>query len=974
MTEDSPFDPPPPFASVHLVGRQPQQEALRRCLDAALAGTGSLVLIAGEAGIGKTALVDWITDLARRGGMLALTGRCYDLSQTPPYGPWREALANLPAFAADGDPFHVDVDSEDTTAAGQERLFARVRETVQAAAAAHPAVLVLEDMHWSDPASLDLLRMLGRGLHDLPVLLIVTYRADELTRRHPLHQLLPLLVREARAVRLDVPPLPRDAIAALVASRYALPPADATRLVEHLLDRGGGNPFYVGEVLRTLAAEGNLRRVDGAWQLGELDARSVPPLVRQTIERRLETLDADTRRLLEIAATIGEEAPQDLWQAIAGADRARVLSAIGRARETALIEDRADEPCLRFRHALIRETLYHGQDPAHRLAAHRRIAETLVNRCGVASAVAAHFAHANDPRAVEWLIRAGEEALALYAADDAIAALTRAQEIASRFARDLPPSTYRARAAAATLRGEFDRARRDLELALDRGRALDDRQAEWQALLDLGMLWAERDYQRTIGYYRAALALARDTGDDRAIAHGLNRVANWHVNRDEPDEALLLHAEALARFRASADRRGIADTLDFLALASYLDADFRRATAFCEEAAVILRELDDRQRLSSCLSLLAVSGGDVIWIVAPPYRETSFWLGASEEALSIARAIGWKAGEAFARICLGMVAVTRGELGRALREAELGLEIAERIGHEQWRIAALQTLATVRIELLDPAGAVPLLEQALAAARVSGSWFWTNTIVAILASLRVSLGDLTRAAAILDTAHQPRSAHRSLSQRQCRFAEAELTLARGDAKRALAIVDELFDTRPDPRPDDPLPQLWTLRGDALARLDRAAEADAAYQSAADAARLLEFFPILWRVEQAQGVLLAAQGRAADAEACLRAARATLDRMAAAIEEPGLQATFRARARSRLLLVAAPTAVAVGDTLSPREREVLRHLVDGKTDREIAEALFISPRTVMRHVASILAKLGVSSRTAAAARAVREEIV
>ena len=971
MTVGFPFDPAQPFAAVPLVGRQPQQEALQRYLHAARDGSGTLVLISGEAGIGKTALVDWITGLAQRDGLHALTGRCYDLSQTPPYGPWREALANLPAFAADGDPFPAN--SEDSQAVGQERLFTRVRETVQAAAS-ETVLLVLEDMHWSDPGSLDLLRILGRSLHDLPVLLIVTHRADGLARRHPLHRLIPLLVREARAARIDVPPLSQDAVDALVTERYGLPAADAARLVTHLRARTGGNPFYIEEVLRTLVGEGRLRPLDGAWQLGELDAGSLPPLVRQTIERRIEKFDLATRRLLEIAATIGEEVPHDLWEAVAGADTARILSTIERAREAALIEVRADDAGVRFRHALIRETLYQGQDPAQRQAAHRRIAEILVERSGGASAIAAHFAHANDPRAIEWSIRAGEEALALYAADDAISALTQAQEMASRFSRALPPAAYRTRAAAATLRGEFDRARRDLELALDRSRLLGDRQGEWQALLDLGMLWAERDYQRTIGYYHAALALARGMDDHRAIAHTLNHVANWHVNRDEPGEALALHEEALALFRATQDRRGIADTLDFLGMASYLGADFRRATSCSEEAATIYRELGDRQRLSSCLCVLAVSGGDVTWIAPPLFREASYWMRAGEEAVSIAQAIGWKSGEAFARTCLSNVAVTRGDLGRALREAELALEIAERIGHEQWRIAALQALAAARIELLDPDGAIPLLEEGLSSARVSGSCFWTNVIVAILAPLYAARGDLPRASAMLGTAYPPRSAHPTLSQRQCRFAEAELALATGHAERARDIVDELFATRPDPRPDDPLPQLWKLRGDILARLGRTDEAEAAFENAANAAQLLEYRPVLWRVEQARGDLLLAQGRPAEAAVSYLAARAALDDMAATIDEPVLQSRLHASGRALSPAAASTGSATVGHPLSPREREVLGYLVQGKTDREIAAVLFISPRTAMRHVASILAKLDVPSRAAAAARAVREEMI
>src|SRR5690606_12053020 len=107
-----------------------------------------------------------------------------------------------------------------------------------------------------------------------------------------------------------------------------------------------------------------------------------------------------------------------------------------------------------------------------------------------------------------------------------------------------------------------------------RSRATGDQRSEWQALLDVGLLWSERDYERTGAYYRAALDLARAVGDKPMVAYSLNRVANWHVNLDEADMALPLHREALAIFEECGDRRGIADTLDLLGLASGLNCDF----------------------------------------------------------------------------------------------------------------------------------------------------------------------------------------------------------------------------------------------------------------------------------------------------------------------------------------------------------------------------------------------------------------
>jgi DNA-binding CsgD family transcriptional regulator len=960
-----------------LPGREREQATLAVRLTAALAGEGSLVLVGGEAGIGKTTLVSWLATEARQRGSQVLTGYCHDLTQTPPYGPWREAFARV-RLAADraGDPPHLPWGDDLAAVTSQSLLFDQIREYLVRETAPGPLTVVLEDMHWSDPASLELLLHIVRGIDSLPLLLIATYRDDEITPREPLFALLPLLARAPHVERIDLGALSADALQALVTRRFALAEDDRARLVAFLQVRSGGNAFYVMELLRALEAERLLRPAGDGWLLGELERAPVPRLIRQIIEGRLAKIDGGVLELLEIAAVIGQDVPLDVWEAAGEANRDRLAMAMEHALEARLIFEPSDTTTFRFTHALVRETLYHRQTLVERQMRHRRVAEILASRPDPPlSVVAAHFAYGDDARAIDWLVRSGEQALALYAARDSITALTRAHDLAGRFGQPLPPAAYRARAAAATLIGEFDDARRDHELALDRGRASGDRQAEWQALLDLGMLWAERDYERTIGYYRAALALAREFGDKPMIAYSLNRVGNWHVNLDEPDVAVPLHEEALALFTASDDRAGIADTLDFLGLATYLNAEFPLSTRYCERAIPLFRELGDRQRLSSCLTVLAVTGGDLTWATAPLYREPGYWIRSGEEGLRLAREIGWLAGEAFALMCLAMATVSHGDLGRAIRDAQASLAIAERIDHRQWILAARQTLAMVWIELIEPQRAITELEWALASARISGSRFWTNAIVAILASLRVSVGDLHQAAAVLGTVVESGKPQLQLSHRQCRFARAELSLAQGDPDRALVITDELANAGAHSSPERDVPQLMKLRGDALFRLGRGTEAEQAYLAARNSAKILGFQPLLWRIDGALGALYLRHGRTPEAEEALRNARATIDDVAVTIEDALLREQFRSRALAHLPAEPRLTQGPISATrLSARELEVLRLIVEGKSDREIAAALFISPRTVMRHVTGILDKLGVGSRTAAAATAIRQGIV
>ena len=193
-----------------LVGRDHELALLHDCLTAARAGRGSLVLIGGEAGIGKTALADALCREAVDTGAHVFSGHCYDRIETPPYGPWIEIARRVQVLPATGVRSVPSLDS----ATSQADLFAQAREFLVALSAERPLMLVLEDLHWADSASLDLLRFVARGVDEMPILLLATYRAEELDRRHPLAALVPLLVRETPTERLGLrrstPPPPRS--------------------------------------------------------------------------------------------------------------------------------------------------------------------------------------------------------------------------------------------------------------------------------------------------------------------------------------------------------------------------------------------------------------------------------------------------------------------------------------------------------------------------------------------------------------------------------------------------------------------------------------------------------------------------------------------------------------------------------------------------------------------------------------------
>ncbi len=398
-----------------MVGREREQAALLVTLDGMLAGHGSLVLISGEAGIGKSTLVEWLGQQAESAGCLVIRGGCYDLSVTPPYGPWLELTTHYQP-GADGPPlpaFFTDRAALERIGS-QQALFDQATAFFLQLTERQPTVFVLEDLHWADPGSIEFLRFLARHVTDRRFMLTVTHRSDELARFHLLSNLLPAIVRESRVERIAIQRLNNDGIQQLIRDRVDLSTADQSRLVSYLEARAEGNPLFAGELLRTLEEDRILRYEDGRWLLGDLSSVSIPLLLRQVIDGRLVRLREAARLSLAQAAVIGQDVSMDLWMTVAGLSELELLDVTERAISARLLDPIPDG--VRFVHALIREAIYDSVLPVRRRAWHRQVAEALLDRSTPdADRVAHHFQQANDERATEWLIKAGDRAQRAYA-------------------------------------------------------------------------------------------------------------------------------------------------------------------------------------------------------------------------------------------------------------------------------------------------------------------------------------------------------------------------------------------------------------------------------------------------------------------------------------------------------------------------------------------------------------------------------
>ena len=582
--------------------------------------------------------------------------------------------------------------------------------------------------------------------------------------------------------------------------------------------------------------------------------------------------------------------------------------------------------------------------------------------------LAYHAYEAGDwHRALDYAVRAGEQAQALYAPQAAVEQLSRALDAATRLSRTPGAQIYRARGQAYDTLGDFEHARADYEAALDAARQLQDWAAEWQALLDLSLLWAARDYEQCGAYCQQALTLARTFDDPATLAYSLNRIGNWHTNVAEPREALPYHLEALSILENLDDQRGVAETLDLIGVAYYVAGDNRETAAHYQRAADLFQELGNRQGLAWCLSTLVLASGNYqtdAGITATIGFDDA--LRSGELALKTAQEIDWRPGIAFACNVIGMLYGAHGNFDRAFEILQDCVTISDEIGHRQWWVAGLCGYGALCVDLLAARPARDYLQRAVAEAREMNSRLWLFSSTPELAAACLLDRDLDAADAALDEADLRPIALSNQGGRNCWVVRAEVRLAQRDAEDALRIADELIATAPGVADERQVPRLARIRGAALTRLSRFQEAETSLRASKDGAAAAGRPSHLWRALVALGHLYRQQRRYAEAGDAFAEARAIIAELAETVPDPDIRETFL---RETALLLPRPRKTterrAVAQTfggLTAREREVARLIAEGLTNRQVAERLFVSERTVATHVSHMLDKLAFTSRT------------
>jgi DNA-binding CsgD family transcriptional regulator len=975
-----------------FVGRADELDRLLALLDRAERGRPAVGLIAGEAGVGKTRLLDELAVRADKQGARVLVGGCMEVGDVGlPYVPFVDAFRDLGARPGEAElaaplvaavpslgrllpELGAERGSAPPPGDGFERvqLFDGVLSLLMRLSELAPLLLVIEDLHWADRSTRDLLAFLVRTLRGGRVALVASYRSDELYRRHPLRPLLAELVRVPDLERIELSPFGRAELAEHLQAVAGQPVSAA--VVDRILARSEGNAFFAEELVAAGAIRADI---------------ALPDALADVLLGRIEALPQLAQDILKVAAVAGRRVGHQLLVAASGRAEAEVERGLRDAVTGQVLVASAATESYRFRHALLQEAVYGDLLPGERTRLHATYARLLAEAdpdddgaSGSAAELAWHSLASHDlPGGLAALVRAATHAADVFAPSEVFRHLTQALELWNRVPDaaavagiDRVEALVRA-AEAASHSGEFRQA---VGLAREAVEAIDE---------DAEPLRAAMAYERLSSYaLDAELEIERV---DELMLEASQRAVE--LVPEQPPTPL--------RARVAA---GLARALMF-------SRDYPGARRWGEEALAVARaagSVGDEARALVIVSLLELRYGDV---------ETARSL--LRDADGRAAAAGNRPLELQARHALGVFELDLGNLAAACATLDQATELAERSGLAwsgygidsrvlrciahysagNWDQAELVagaaderrpavSAAALYVEVgRGRAGAVERLarlgpyrnadpyvaylaggceadlarwqgelERSSELARSTLSTQeeagtpWVLSAIWPAALALAAEGDLAeRARAAGDQAGQ--EAHRAIGEELLERARAALQRARDLGRQvgpeALAWLArcEAEWTRVDGKPD---PGRWRLAAEAFA-----------YGYVYEEARSR------WRMAEA----LLLDGRRDQAEEQARAAHDIAERLGA---QPFLGALAALARRGRLALgVQAPPAQE-GAGLTPRELEVLRLVAAGRSNGQIAETLFISRKTASVHVSNILGKLGVHSRTEAAAEAHR----
>jgi DNA-binding SARP family transcriptional activator len=801
-----------------LAGRDAQIDALRGAWRRAAGGEPSLVMIVGEAGIGKTALAEFVAAEAESDGATVLRTRCYETERSLFLQPIVEAMmpvvAKMPASALGAllgehapaaaallpeaaallgplPPWRGSVDME------RRRAFEAVTVFLRGLATRSPVLLLVDDLQYAGQSTVELLHYLGRHTSGSRLLALVTVRAE--------HDAEVGAALAPVADRVEVGPLGPDAVQQLARE------AGQGGLADRISQRTGGHTLFVVEVLRALAG-------------GDT---GVPESLRSAVQARVRRTGSAAEALLRAAAVLGAAVDPLALSALLDLTPAAALELCELALEARLLIVSGRD--YEFANDLIREVLYATTPEPARLIYHRRAADMLT---GQPESLARHSAAAGDwPRAARAWLLAAEDAMRRYAATDAAALATQALEAAERGGdAEVAARAVVVRGRAREASGTHDAALADLTKGAADARAVGDRRLEMLVLRELGgdvpasLGLPVADYATNLA---RGLRIAESLGDRASQADLLSRLAIIAANRLDYELALDYGLRGVAAGRASADEQALAAGLDGLKTVYGGLGDVRALRAVLAELDPLVRRLGDLFRLQWVefeSAFVCVAAAD--WDGA--VRAIQAGIGANRRG-------GYPHCAAWYTAHLGWLARLRGRDDEAVTLGRRALAMTEQYRHPWWRAATSAMLGGTLLLTGDRTEAIELFERGLAAAEEAGVEAYVLRCAAPLAAATGSPAVLAQAAGLLEAASIPAGGAWLLGE-DAYLSVARAWLGQDEPERARAVLAPLLAVAQRVPWTLTLAAALAVDGHALVRLGESGPAAAALRRSSRLAR------------------------------------------------------------------------------------------------------------------------------------------
>jgi predicted ATPase/DNA-binding CsgD family transcriptional regulator len=972
-----------------FIGREPELATLLKMLARARAGRGATVALAGEPGIGKTHTAQVAGEHAASSGMQVLWAHCNEEPGAPPYWPWLQLVRGWLAAHDDAavqrvlghaaSPLAEIVPEIAQRAPGCEppppiadpqqarfRLFDAMSGFWRRACAEQPHLLILDNLHWADASSLRLLEFLAPDLASCPILVAITYRDIELSRQHPLSGTLGELARQPGFQRLRLLGLSRAETARMIALAAG---ADVPAAVADTLhEQTEGNPLFVGEMTRLLVQEGLLGAAPATQR--------IPEGIKEVIGRRLNRLANATNQVLASAAMIGRSfEARLLLRVMEEPDEEACARALEEALQAHVIESLPGAGQYRFAHALFRETLYEEIPPPRRSRLHLKVVQALerIHDGDVDAHLPALAYHAwaalpggDAARAVEYARRAAEQADAVFAHEEAARSYRLALEALDAGAaadRALRCHLLNAIAEAQTRAGDYLLAQESFHEAAQLAR-----RQHLPAELARAALGLETATWRPGMPGIAAARLLREaldatgTADRTLAARLLSALGRALIFSGEEGQAMKVYEQAVATARESGDAAVLGSTLASTLTARWQHDRIAERLANADEAAQLATSTGNRALMFEACAWRMFDSFELGDMAAWREQVAQYERGAEERREPFLRYV--------AASSRTMHALMEGRFAEAEQLARRTLEIGRRMpGLDAVGVYGVQ-MFTLRREQGRLDEVAPLVRHFVAGP--GGAEVWRPGLALIYAEL----GDLGAAREQFKLLAADGFA--SLVRDGVWVASvtyfAHVATALGDAPRAELLYRLLA----------PYAGRNLLAGTSIAcfgaadavlgslsaTLRRWDEAQRHFEAALGMNERQGARPALAHTRQQYAQMLLA--RASGDDRAL--ATALLDAAAADAAVLGMRTLARRIERCRAALATSPAPKRYPAGLSEREAQVLAFVAAGKSNRDIARQLFLSPNTVANHVRSILVKTQSGNRTEAAAFAIRHRIV